>query len=347
MYKLLTPMSKLVTSLFTAAFILLITAGSAMAQKPKAVTVAFYNVENLFDTLNDPSINDEDFLPQGKLNWNKMRYDIKLNRIAKVVNEIEETNKPDIVGLCEVENKAVLTDLVNLKSMDRFGIVHFDSPDERGIDVALLYRKKVVKVLNSKPYRVSFPNDPNDRTRDILLASLKIGKDTLHTLVCHLPSRRGGADKSAESRLTAALVARHIVDSIQKINPMAKIIIMGDMNDEPTDASLLDGLQAKPTPEEAKNGKLFNPMAALKAAGEGSYMYNKKYDMIDNMIVSEGLLSGKGFMYVEKSATIFKPDWIQEQNEKYKGSPWRTYAGSKYLGGYSDHFPVYLKLKLN
>jgi predicted extracellular nuclease len=140
MYKLLSP-------LFTVAIIVIITAGSAMAQKPKAVTIAFYNVENLFDTLNDPSINDEDFLPQGKLNWNKTRFDIKLNRIAKVVNEIEETNKPDIVGLCEVENKAVLTDLVNLKSMDRFGIVHFDSPDERGIDVALLYRKKIVKVF--------------------------------------------------------------------------------------------------------------------------------------------------------------------------------------------------------
>jgi endonuclease/exonuclease/phosphatase family metal-dependent hydrolase len=340
MYKLLSP-------LFTVALIVIIIAGSAMAQKPKSLTVAFYNVENLFDTLDNPAINDEDFLPQGKLNWNKMRYDIKLNRIAKVVNAIEELNKPDIVGLCEVENKAVLTDLVSLKSMDKFDIIHFDSPDERGIDVALLYRKKVAKVLNAKPYRVNFPNDPNDRTRDILLASLKIGKDTLHTLVCHLPSRRGGADKSAESRLTAALVARHIVDSIQKINPLAKIIVMGDMNDEPTDASLLDGLQAKSTPEEAKNGKLFNPMAALKTAGEGSYMYNKKYDMIDNMIVSEGLLAGKGLLYSDKSAAIFKPEWLQEQNEKYKGSPWRTYAGSKYLGGYSDHFPVYLKLKLN
>jgi predicted extracellular nuclease len=340
-------MCKLLTNISVVALLLLVMGQEALAQKPKSLTVAFYNVENLFDTLDNPAINDEDFLPQGKLNWNKMRYDIKLNRIAKVVNAIEELNKPDIVGLCEVENKAVLTDLVSLKSMDRFDVIHFDSPDERGIDVALLYRKKVAKVLNAKPYRINFPNDPNDRTRDILLASLKIGKDTLHTIVCHLPSRRGGADKSAESRLTAALVARHIVDSIQKTSPMAKIIVMGDMNDEPTDPSLLDGLQAKPTAEEAKNGKLFNPMSALKANGEGSYMYNKKYDMIDNMIVSEGLLSGKGFQYVEKSATIFKPDWLQEQNEKYKGSPWRTYAGSKYLGGYSDHFPVYLKLKIN
>ena len=340
-------MVKLFSRLPVIMLLLFVTAGSVCAQKPKSLTVAFYNVENLFDTLDNPAINDEDFLPQGKLNWNKMRYDIKLNRIAKVVNAIEELNKPDLIGLCEVENRSVLTDLVGLKSMDKFDIIHFESPDERGIDVALLYRKKIVKVLNAKPYRVNFPNDPNDRTRDILFASLKIGKDTLHTLVCHLPSRRGGADKSAESRLTAAFVARRIVDSVQNINPMAKIIVMGDMNDEPTDVSLQDGLQAKSTVEEAKNGKLFNPMAALKAAGEGSYMYNKKYDMIDNMMLSEGLLSGKGFQYVEKSATIFKPDWLQEQNEKYKGSPWRTYAGSKYLGGYSDHFPVYLKLKLN
>jgi len=319
----------------------------AMAQKPKALTVAFYNVENLFDTINDPNIDDEDFLPQGKMAWNATRYAMKLSRIDKVVNSIEEANKPDIIGLCEIENRKVLTDLVALKGMDRFDIVQFDSPDERGIDVALLYRKKVIKVLNAKANRVTIPSDPTDRTRDVLLASLLVSKDTIHTLVCHFPSRRGGAEKSSAAREAAGAVVRHIADSLLAKNSMAKILIIGDFNDEPSDASISQVVRAKSTIDSATNGTFFNAMAQFQKNGEGSYQYQKQWDMIDQMILSEGLLKGKGFQYVVNSASIFKPEWLQEQNEKYKGAPWRTYAGPKYLGGYSDHFPVYLKLKYN
>jgi predicted extracellular nuclease len=330
--------------LLISVAILSFTISEANGQQKNKLIIGFYNVENLFDTIRDPQINDEDFTPNGKYQWTSLRYQQKLMRMSEVIRQLGSNDGPDILGLCEVENKQVLEDLCKTSRLNsfRYKIVHHNSPDERGIDVALIYKSDKATLLSQKSIHVQLSN-PTDKTRDILLASLAIiGGDTIHAFVCHLPSRRGGQDASNGERVLAAMAGRKVIDSLLAKNKMAKIIVMGDMNDEPNNQSMRKGLMALSATDSAKNGHLYNAMASLALQGNGSYMHNKKWNMLDQMLLSEGLVSGKkGFIYEPVSATIFKPDWLQETNEKYKGSPWRTYAGNKYLGGYSDHFAVF------
>ncbi len=304
----------------------------------KHATVVFYNVENLFDTVDDPHINDNEFLPDSKKEWTAERYQKKLDDIARVLTDINKEDLPEIIGLCEVENQTVLEDLVNTKAMlpGEYRIVHQDSPDARGIDVALLYRPDEFKVISFEALKV----DPGFRTRDILHVFGKLDGEKIHFLVNHWPSRIGGLQKSEPNRIAAAQVLRNKVDQLIAEDPMAKIIIMGDMNDEPANNSLLLTLGAKAPGSETV---LTNLMIPLDEQDLGSYNYRGNWNMLDNLVVSAPLLNGNGFQ-TTAPGTIFHEEWMEYKNKKGEISPNRTYGGPNYYGGVSDHFPVFLEL---
>lgn len=333
---------KLHKKVLAALSIYFIAIGPGCAQSKRNLAIGFYNVENLYDTKDDPEVDDSEFLPGAKNNWSDERYQKKLANLSQVIDSLG--GGPSILGLCEVENLGVLEDLVNTSRLKKkqYGIVHENSPDKRGIDVAFLYKKTDFKPIFHRMIRVVKADDPEFITRDIMLVKGLLKQEPFYFFVNHWPSRRGGESQSAPKRMEAAKAARFSVDSILAKNPKAKIVLMGDFNDEPTDSSLVNFLGASLD----NTGSLLNLMANLKAAGEGSHYYNNGRHMLDQIVVSKNLLEPKGKIKCQpSSASIFKPTWMQETNPKYLGSPLRTFAGSKYLGGYSDHFPVFVILE--
>jgi exonuclease III len=320
---------------------------NAQEKKYKIGCIAFYNIENLFDTENDSLINDEEFLPEGSNKWTTERYNEKLNNMADVISQIGTEyvpTGPSIIGLSEIENRKVLEDLIatdKLKNLN-YQIIHFDSPDERGVDVALLYQPTYFTVFNSKAIFTDLGED--DMTRDILLVSGIFNGDTLHVFVNHWPSRSGGEKRSAPKRQISAETARVHIDSLQAINPQAKIILMGDLNDNPTDKSITEYLKATGEKEEAVNGILYNPMTEKYKKGVGSNAYRDTWSLFDNLMVSEGLLGEDKSDYKFFKAIIFSENFLIQKDGKYKGYPFRTFSGSTYQSGYSDHFPVYMYL---
>ena len=291
-------------------------------------TVAFYNVENLFDTIDGPN-DDAEFLPGAASNWNTEKYNAKIQHIRQVMTELQ---MPLIMGVCEIENKSVLTDLVG--SDKRYGIVQYESPDARGIDVGLLYRLDLLQLKSSGNIRFTLPGDTIPSSRDIVWAKFKYKKETLYVMVNHWPSRRGGTDESAPRRLKAAQMATQFIDSIQKNDPKAKIIFMGDLNDHPSDAGPQLVAQ-KLTPLITKSSGAFG----------GSYNYKNEWEVLDHMMVSNNAFEGKLQIQKESGSIHSFPFLLTE----YKGQtvPNRTYAGPKYLGGYSDHLPVSIQLILH
>ncbi len=318
---------------------------SAYNPNPSVHTVAFYNVENLFDTEDDPNTFDEDFTPNGKQKWTTERYQEKIKKIAKVISMIGDEDGAEIIGLCEIENETVLKDLVNDPLLKKYGYnyVHYDSPDERGIDVALLYKEPVFKVTSSKNYETKLKGD---KTRDVLLVSGKLEGEEIHLIVNHWSSRGGGEEKSAPKRMASALVARQIVDDLEAKNPNAKILLMGDFNDEPFNESITKGLQAIESPD-IKGKQLFNVFASLEKEGKGTYNYKGDWNMLDQMIINKGFFvantNAKGWRYLD--GNIYEEDYLKEASGKFKGNPFRTFVGTKYLGGTSDHFPIYVHLE--
>ena len=318
--------------------------GSSPAQN---AILGFYNLENLFDTENDPTINDEQFLPDGDYQWTTERYQHKLTNMAKVLSLVaKEYGGPVAMGVSEIENEKVLIDLVNqpeLKPLN-WGVVHHDSPDRRGVDVALLYQKDRFHVLYKLPYRL-VTSDTNFRTRDQLLVKGVIdGTDTIHIIVNHWPSKLGGEKRSMPKRMAAAELSKHISDSIMQSNPYAKIVIMGDLNDNPDSKSILVGLGAKKKPQETQMYQLYNPMYKLYMDGIWSYVYRDEPNVIDQTIISYGLLNAQhGYKF--KSAQIFRKDFMFTKSGSFEGVPLRTFASGTYLGGYSDHLPVYIILE--
>jgi hypothetical protein len=305
-------------------------------------TVGFYNVENLYDTLNDPQVDDEEFLPGGKNQWTGDRYERKLNNLARVIDSLG--GGPSVLGLCEVENRLVLEDLCSKKRLKEkgYGILHHNSPDRRGIDVAMLYKKADFEPLYTQFIRVALADDPEFITRDIFLVHGQLGKEEIYLFVNHWPSRRGGEDVSKPKRMAAAKALRHSIDTILAKKPKAAIVVMGDLNDEPTDASLVEGLKASGNP---KSGDLFNTMYALKEKGDGSHSYKEQWGMLDQLIVSSSLLNPKtGLHWQVGSSQVYRPVWMHDKYSKHQGAPYRTYVGPKFIGGYSDHFPVYMVL---
>jgi endonuclease/exonuclease/phosphatase family metal-dependent hydrolase len=306
-------------------------------------------VENLFDTEDDPLIIDEEFTPTGKLGWTTERYRTKLDHLAKVV---ESMGFPALLGLAEVENAAVLRDFCEKTALEKRGyaFVHFDSPDERGIDVALLYQKSAFKVFHSEALRIDIPaeiapGDPNPATRDILLVSgIFHKKDTLHLLVAHFPSRSGGVEKTEPMRLFVARKMRSKADEFFQRNPAANLVLMGDFNDEPTDRSLTESLGALVPAGSSSPTTLYNCFSSLDAEGKGTYNFRGNWNMLDQIILSGNLMKGNRRLRFTE-AGIFKQDWMMYKDEKYGETPSRTYGGPNYYAGYSDHLPVWISLK--
>lgn len=320
---------------------------SAFAQKPKEFTIAFYNVENLYDTINDPAVDDEEFLPNGKNKWTGDHYHRKLKNLARVIDSLG--GGPDILGVCEVENREVLEDLSKEKRLlqRNYQVVHAHSTDRRGIDVALLYRKNVFEFLFQRSIRVNYNNDTSFRTRDILLTKGLAHGIPLYIFVNHWPSRRGGEEASRPKRMAAALAVRYSIDTILAANPGANIVLMGDFNDTPNDSSILSGLKATGKMEGIEKFQLFNTLAQRAGNGEGSHAYRGEFSMLDQLMVSSAIVSGQqAIQYIPESASIYKPEWMHDKYAKEKGTPYRTYNGPKFIGGYSDHFPVYAKFQI-
>ncbi len=314
-------------------------------------TIGFYNLENLFDTKNDTLIYDDDRTPEGKDTWTQERYEHKLGQLSTVISQIGmdvSKTPPDVIGVCEVENKQVLEDLVNHQNLRKYdyGIVHFDSPDERGIDVALLYRTSVFIPMSFDSRRLLLSKDDGfrDYTRDQLVVEGILDNEKIYFIVNHWPSRSGGEARSRPFRLAAAKLNKRIIDSIQRHNSLAKIISMGDFNDDPIDPSFKRILDIKGKKKQLDSMSLFGPMEKLFRKGEGSLAYRDKWNLFDQMYMTANLINKEKETYTFWKAGIFAPNYIIDTKGKYKGYPLRTYAGGSYIGGYSDHFPVYVYL---
>lgn len=322
------------------------------AQDSGRYRVMFYNVENLFDTFNDTLINDEEFLPESQKHWDDEKYYAKLNNIYRVIISCGEWDPPAVVGLCEVENRKVLEDLVRLTPLSRFDyrIVHFESSDERGIDVALLYRGSLFNPDTAYPIHVRMPGDPTWKTRDILYVKGDLpGKEIVHFFVNHWPSRYGGYEATRPKRNLAAIVLRTAVDSILQSDPGASVVAMGDFNDGPYDESMLDYLLANTDTTGVTGNELINLTGRFAGAtANGTIKYRENWDVFDQMVVSANLLLADSPLFVSGGAAqIHQPDFLLVEDEAFLGvRPFRTFAGMKYLGGYSDHLPVYLDLRV-
>lgn len=322
----------------------------------KVACIGFYNCENFYDTINQPNVQDEEFLPESPKHYNATLYLDKVHHLAEVLSQIGTDTIADglsMFGCAEIENELVLKDLINDPQLvyRNYKIVHYDSPDLRGIDVALIYNPKYFKVLHSEPLFVHLPDEADSTgamkqhyTRDVLYVYGEYDGEPMHVFVNHWPSRRGGEETSAPFRALAAEVCKAKVDSIIKKNPDAKIIVMGDLNDDPTSASVTQILKVVDDPAKVKRGELYDPWTAILNSGTGTLMYNNKWNLFDQLIVSSSFISKKPNGYFFKSARIFKKDFMIEQTGKYAGSPKRTFGGNKYLSGYSDHLPTYLIL---
>ncbi|MES2621292.1 MAG: hypothetical protein V4615_10605 [Bacteroidota bacterium] len=308
--------------------------------------VIFYNVENLFDTLNDPETQDEDFLPASKNKWNTKKYRLKLNHIAKVFAAMLDTIQPLVIGLCEVENRKVLEDLIAQPLLKKFHfrIVHHNSPDERGIDAAILYNTNAVQSAFDATLKVQFPFDPDDRTRDILYLKTYLNEgEPVWFFVNHWPSRRGGKEDSDDKRQYAAKVLKDKIENIYAGEQYARIVVMGDFNDNPDDESLL---ALSKLDKNGRAERMVNLMKPLKDKNEFTLRYMDARDVFDQFIVSENLLDTKNPFCIRNSkARIFSPDFLLFKHPKYGLIPNRTYTSGRWVAGYSDHLPVYMDIE--
>lgn len=320
------------------------------AQNSKIVSIAFYNQENLFDTINNPNKQDEEYLPESKLKWNTDKYFNKLNNMSQAIMAINDGKSPDILGMCEVESIVALNDLTQKlisSTKQNLDIIHFESMDERGIDNAIIYDASKVKLNYSKAITINSQLIGGDKTRDIVYAQFKLkNKQILHVFVNHWPSRREGQKESEYKRIAAASTLKQFTDSLIKLEPNANIVIMGDFNDTPTDTSICCVLNATNDINKFNEKTyLYNTMHSLKSKGLGTHFYKGEWGTLDQIIISKNLLNHKSKVWFEpNSAKAVKENFMLETEAKYKGQPKRTFAGSKYLNGYSDHLPVTIKL---
>ncbi|MGG6229517.1 endonuclease/exonuclease/phosphatase family protein [Tenacibaculum sp. SDUM215027] len=303
-------------------------------------TVAFYNVENLFDTVDNPNTYDNDFTPNGKLKWGKKKYHHKLRKITSVISQLgnnQSAYPPVIIGLVEVENAMVVNDLVKHKNLSKFNYdyVHYDSPDERGIDVALMYNQDFFEVISSETYPLLLTDDRGevDYTRDLLVVKGMFNDELVHVLVNHWPSRREGETESEKNRIKAAQLTRSIIDKIKKEEKAPKFIVMGDFNDDPTNKSIKEYLISD---------DLYNPMKPLYERGLGTTTHYKKWHLFDQIMFSKAFFNVNESKHSFLNAKIYNKDWLKIYKGKYKGSPFRTFIGPFYKGGFSDHFPIYV-----
>ncbi len=337
-----------------ATSVLLLIMVAVFAQKPH--TIMFYNVENFFDTINDPDINDEEFTPEGKNKWTGDKYYRKLENVEQVLYDIAATNKtfPIVIGLSEVEVRSVLEDIVSTEKLSpaSYRIVHFDSPERRGVDVAFLYRPDIFKLEGSYPVRAKIPDRPDFRTRDILTMWGTIEEEPFYFMVAHWSSRWGGKDQSEFLRLANAAQMRELADSVRAENPAIKVVMMGDFNDDPSDKSVAEILGAKGKIKDLQKGDYYTPFAEILKAGYGSLAYGDAWNLFDNIVVSDNLIDGSDdALQLQKSTSlrkmygsIFMAPYLFQKEGKFKGYPFRSFSGGAFVGGYSDHLPVYINI---
>lgn len=306
-------------------------------------TIAFYNLENLFDTFDDKQTLDDDFLPSSDKNWTPKRYKKKVRKLGYAISKIgiATTNKfPVIVGLAEIENKLVVEDLLNSKFLkgQNYNLVHYDSPDERGIDVAMIYNEDHFKVYYSEvfPLNLYREDGTRDYTRDILLVEGLLNGEKIYIIINHWPSRREGVEITEPSRLLASNKVLEIISSIKETDHDPRIIIMGDFNDDPESKSIKNLIH---------NEDLFNPMEVLKSHYRGSMSHRLKWNLFDQILITTNFFEYHPKKHKFSKANIFDKAFLKQFKGKYKGNPFRTYVGRKYKGGYSDHFPVYIHLR--
>ncbi|AUC16357.1 endonuclease [Tenacibaculum sp. SZ-18] len=323
-------------------------------KKYKIRTVAFYNLENLFDTINDTSKNDE-ASPMMELRTNKSKvYWDKIDKLGEVISQLgKEKAKtgPAILGVSEIENKQVLEDLVNsdrLKKM-RYGIIHFDSPDKRGIDVALLYQQRYFKPVHYEAVNPNiFSNNRKVYTRDILRVSGYLDDELVHVIVNHWPSRRGGEAKSSPLREKAAFKVSQIINKIREEDKNAKVMIIGDFNDDPMNKSFKEVLKTKAEKAEVNKGDIYNPYEKMFEKGLNTTAYRDNLSLFDQILFTSPLLNQEGkknfSSYKMFKSGIFNKRFMVQNKGRYKGYPFRSFSNGQYTGGYSDHFPVYIYL---
>lgn len=326
-------------------FTSLISCGQKKADK--VCSIAFYNVENLFDTENDPQRDDDDFTPGGAYHYTRDIYEKKLQHIATVLDEMrtdEDPQGPALVGMAEVEGDRPLSDLVHTPVIaGRYQYICFKGPDPRGITTALMYDPKRFRIIRAMPVHINLPG--GESTRDILFVRGKLNSDTVYILVNHWPSRREGEAETAVKRNAAAEANKHLINSILQVNPAAKIILMGDLNDDPDNESVARILDAKGEPEQMNATSLFNPWLNIYLSGSGTLKFSHHWDLFDQVMLSKAWLKDKGWHFA--GAEIFYRDFLITQQGKFRGYPHRSFAGPRWINGYSDHLPVILHLQTN
>ena len=317
--------------------------GGLAAQSTEVL--AFWNVENLFDTIDDPHTDDEEFTPSGRNKWTAGRYYKKLERLSEVIALLGTTDSPQgaaVVGLCEVENDAVLDDLVAmLRSRNKnYSYVHRDGPDQRGIDVAMLYDAGRFRPDSIQSIRVDLPN--GHPTRDILVVSGELDREDVVFIVSHWPSRRGGEKNTRPLRRSAAHAIKRITDSVFKMYPSKSVVVMGDLNDDPGGHTAR--LLTIPVTDSAlKQPVLFNCMEALFRQGIGTLAWNDRWNLFDQVLLSSHFLDEQGWRLTK--TLVHNENKLKNASGRYAGYPFRTFAAGVYYGGYSDHFPVYVVLQ--
>lgn len=309
--------------------------------------IGFWNVENLYDTLNDQWKNDEDFTPGGTNAWNGPRYRTKIDHLADVISQMATDVTPDglaILGLCEIENKSVVKDLVNSPRLKKrnYQIVHIEGPDARGVDPSFIYNPNYFKVAKAVSYHVRYVTDTTHKTRDILVVSGSFYGEPLTVLVNHWPSRRGGELTSRPNRNEAAKVARHIADSVTAANPKAKVVLMGDFNDDPINVCIKDIVKTYDDIKKATDDKYYNPMENLYNEGIGSLAWGDSWNLFDQIIMNKNFLPNNYESWQYYTVRIFNKAFLKSDFGNFKGYPFRTYSGGTYTAGYSDHFPVFV-----
>jgi endonuclease/exonuclease/phosphatase family metal-dependent hydrolase len=323
--------------------------GHCAGALPERFVVAWWNLENLFDTVNDPDPlpqfgTDDEFLPEGARQWTDDRYWKKLENLARAIRSMNNGSGPDVMGVCEVEHEHILNDLIRKYLPDLgYATAYHESPDARGIDIGFLYRRDLLKVQSTGFRTVVLPPD-EPPTRDVFYVAFETGWGPLVCIGNHWPSRRGGAAESEFRRVSAARTCRSLVDSVLSTSPEADIVIVGDFNDEPWDASVASTLRAVNNRDSVTTtgSTLLYQCMSHTGTDEGTYNFHGTWNMLDQCILSRGLLDSAGFSY--DSVEIYKPTFLIEQGGRYAGYPFPTYGGQKYLGGYSDHFPLLLFL---
>ena len=337
--------------LISVSLLIISVLGFSQKNNYKVALIGFYNLENLYDTINNPMVDDEEFLPNSARQYDSRIYMDKIDRLSDVISQMGTEITPDglaMLGVAEIENDTVLTDLIKSPKLvkRKWKFVHYDSPDKRGVDVGLLYNPKYFTVLASAPLFVQLPGGSKDAffTRDILYVKGIMDGDTVHVYVNHWPSRSGGEERSIPARAAAAGTARKHMDSIIAVNPTAKMVLMGDLNDDPVSPSLTKVIRSKGKISEVKQDEMFNPWVDMYKKGIGTSPYQDAWGLFDQVLVSGSWLDKEQPGYHYSRQVLFNREFMVQKTGKYRGYSKRTWDGTVYNYGYSDHFPVYLMM---